>query len=127
EDYPTLPAMPESRGRVDSDIFAGAVGQAVTAAGRDDMLPVLTGVRLELEGESITMLATDRFRLSQKELGCYPSATDLSAAALVPAKVLADTAKSLTGGSAIIVSLSSSSGGSGEGIIGFEGWAEGGL
>jgi DNA polymerase III subunit beta len=125
EDYPTLPEMPQSRGRVKSELFAHAVGQAVTAAGRDDMLPVLTGVRLELDGPTISMLATDRFRLSQRELEWDPSATDLSAAALVPAKVLADTAKSLTGGSEISIALSSS--GSGEGIIGFEGSAGGGV
>ncbi|RNL75393.1 DNA polymerase III subunit beta [Nocardioides marmorisolisilvae] len=125
EDYPTLPAMPEARGRVKSELFAHAVGQAVTAAGRDDMLPVLTGVRLELDGSAISMLATDRFRLSQRELEWDPSTPDLSAAALVPAKVLADTAKSLTGGSEISIALSAS--GTGEGIIGFEGSAGGGV
>jgi DNA polymerase-3 subunit beta len=125
EDYPTLPAMPESRGRVKSELFAHAVGQAVTAAGRDDMLPVLTGVRLEMDGSTISMLATDRFRLSQRELEWDPAAPDLSASALVPARVLADTAKSLTGGSEISIALSSS--GSGEGIIGFEGSAGGGV
>jgi len=125
EDYPTLPPMPESRGRVKSELFAHAVGQAVTAAGRDDMLPVLTGVRLELDGSSISMLATDRFRLSQRELEWDPGTPDISAAALVPAKVLADTAKSLTGGAEISIALSSS--GTGEGIIGFEGSAGGGI
>jgi DNA polymerase-3 subunit beta len=125
EDYPTLPSMPESRGKVKSELFAHAVGQAVTAAGRDDMLPVLTGVRLEMDGSTISMLATDRFRLSQRELECDPAALDLSAAALLPAKVLADTAKSLTGGSEISIALSSS--GAGEGIIGFEGSAGGGV
>jgi DNA polymerase-3 subunit beta len=125
EDYPTLPSMPESRGRVKSELFAHAVGQAVTAAGRDDMLPVLTGVRLELDGSTISMLATDRFRLSQRELEWDPSTPDISAAALVPAKVLADTAKSLTGGSEISIALSTS--GAGEGIIGFEGSAGGGV
>ncbi|MET1000035.1 MAG: DNA polymerase III subunit beta [Marmoricola sp.] len=128
EDYPTLPQMPEARGTVSSSVFAHAVAQAVTAAGRDDMLPVLTGVRLELDGDSIAMLATDRFRLSQRELTWSPSAPDIDAAALVPAKVLADTAKALVGGSEISVALSTgSSGGAGEGIIGFEGNAGGGI
>jgi DNA polymerase-3 subunit beta len=125
EDYPSLPQMPEARGTVKSELFAHAVAQAVTAAGRDDMLPVLTGVRLELDGDSIAMLATDRFRLSQRDLGWDPGASDITAAALVPAKVLADTAKSLTGGADITIALSS--GGSGEGIIGFEGSAGGGI
>ncbi len=128
EDYPTLPQMPEARGTVSSSVFAHAVAQAVTAAGRDDMLPVLTGVRLELDGDSIAMLATDRFRLSQRELTWSPSAPDIDAAALVPAKVLADTAKALVGGSEISVALSTgSAGGAGEGIIGFEGNAGGGI
>ncbi len=125
EDYPTLPTMPESRGSVPSGLFANAVGQAVTAAGRDDMLPVLTGVRIEMEGTSIAMLATDRFRLSSRELAWAPGAPDTTAAALVPAKVLADTAKSLTGGTDIMIALASS--GAGEGIIGFEGSAGGGV
>ena len=45
EDYPTLPAMPPAAGTVGSDVFAAAVAQVAIAAGRDDTLPVLTGVR----------------------------------------------------------------------------------
>jgi DNA polymerase III subunit beta len=125
DEYPTLPDMPAAAGTVASDRFAAAVSQAVVAAGRDDMLPVLTGVRIEIEGDSISMLATDRFRLSHRELTWEPATTDASAAALVPAKVLADTAKSLTAGNQVTIALSST--GSGEGIIGFEGSAGGGV
>jgi DNA polymerase-3 subunit beta len=124
EDYPTLPEMPTATGTVDSEIFAHAVAQAVTAAGRDDMLPVLTGVRLEIDGSTISLLATDRFRLSHRELGWDPRTPDDTLAALVPAKVLGDTAKSLTSGSQVTIALATS--GSGEGLIGFEGAAAGG-
>jgi DNA polymerase-3 subunit beta len=124
EDYPSLPKMPEATGTVQSDQFAHAVAQAVTAAGRDDMLPVLTGVRLEIDGSTISLLATDRFRLSHRELGWDPRTPDDTLAALVPAKVLGDTAKSLTSGSEVTIALAS--GGAGEGIIGFEGAAAGG-
>lgn len=125
EEYPSLPDMPQATGTVRSEVFAHAVAQAVTAAGRDDMLPVLTGVRIEIEGSTISLLATDRFRLSLRELEWDPGATDASAAALVPAKVLADTAKSLTAGLEVTIALAST--GSGEGIIGFEGSAGGGV
>ncbi|MBM7508247.1 MULTISPECIES: DNA polymerase III subunit beta [Nocardioides] len=125
EDYPSLPEMPAATGTVQSDLFAHAVAQAITAAGRDDMLPVLTGVRIEIDGSSISLLATDRFRLSQRELGWDPRTPDESMAALVPAKVLGDTAKSLTAGSEVTIALAAS--GSGEGIIGFEGAAGGGI
>jgi len=97
----------------------------VTAAGRDDMLPVLTGVRIEIDGSTISLLATDRFRLSHRELDWNPRTPDESAAALVPARVLGDTAKSLTAGGEVTIALAST--GSGEGIIGFEGHAPGGL
>lgn len=124
EDYPSLPAMPEATGTVPAEVFAHAIAQAVTAAGRDDMLPVLTGVRVEIEGETISLLATDRFRLSHRELEWSPGTPDASAAALVPAKVLGDTAKSLAGGGEVTIALSH--GGQGEGIIGLEGSAPGG-
>ncbi|KRF20545.1 DNA polymerase III subunit beta [Nocardioides sp. Soil797] len=124
-DYPALPDMPAATGTVQSDVFAHAVAQAVTAAGRDDMLPVLTGVRIEIDGSSISLLATDRFRLSHRELGWDPRTPDETVAALVPAKVLADTAKSLTSGSEVTIALAAS--GSGDGIIGFEGAAPGGV
>jgi DNA polymerase III subunit beta len=125
DEYPSLPDMPQATGTVRSDLFAASVAQAVTAAGRDDMLPVLTGVRIEIEGEDIALLATDRFRLSLRELSWEPGATDVTAAALVPARVLADTAKSLTAGTEVTIALSTS--GAGEGIIGFEGSAGGGV
>lgn len=125
EEYPTLPAMPESTGSVSSELFAQAVAQAVTAAGRDDMLPVLTGVRIEIVGSDISLLATDRFRLSLRELHWSPSATDAEAHALVPARVLADTARSLTAGSSVTIALAGT--GAGEGIIGFEGEVHGGV
>ncbi|MGH3371646.1 MAG: DNA polymerase III subunit beta [Nocardioidaceae bacterium] len=125
DEYPSLPDMPAATGTVNSELFAAAVSQAVVAAGRDDMLPVLTGVRIEIEGDSISLLATDRFRLSHRELTWEPGATDASAAALVPAKVLADTAKSLTAGNQVTIALAGS--GAGEGIIGFEGSAGGGI
>src|SRR3546814_19290044 len=125
EDYPSLPDMPSATGTVPSTAFAHAVSQAVTASVRDDMLPVLTGVRIEIDGSVISLLATDRFRLSLRELEWSPRTPDESVAALVPAKVLADTAKSLTSGGEVTIALSAS--GSVDGIIGFEGVGEGGV
>jgi DNA polymerase-3 subunit beta len=125
EDYPSLPDMPAATGTVDAEAFAHAVAQAVTAAGRDDMLPVLTGVRVEIDGSTISLLATDRFRLSIRELDWNPRTPDESAAALVPARVLGDTAKSLTAGGEVTIALATS--GTGEGIIGFEGQGAGGV
>ena len=119
EDYPSLPEMPGVSGTIGSDAFAAAVSQVAVAAGRDDTLPMLTGVRVEIEGETITLASTDRYRLAVRELSWKPENPELSAVALVPAKTLHDTAKSLTSGAEVSIALSG--GDSGEGMMGFEG------
>ena len=72
EDYPRLPDMPAVAGTVDGATFANAVAQAAVAAGRDDTLPMLTGVRLEIVGAKLTLAATDRYRLAVRELDWKP-------------------------------------------------------
>jgi DNA polymerase-3 subunit beta len=121
EDYPKLPAMPSTAGTVVSTEFATAVAQVAVAAGRDDTLPMLTGVRLEIEGDRLTLAATDRYRLAVRELAWSPEAADAaSAQVLVPARSLADAAKSLSSSETMTIALSSMNG-TGEGIIGFSG------
>jgi DNA polymerase-3 subunit beta len=117
EDYPTLPEMPETAGTVDATEFAAAVAQVAIAAGRDDTLPMLTGVRMEMEGSALTMLATDRYRLAVREMQWRPG-EERTTHALVPAKTLNDTAKTLgpIGGD---VTIALSRGAAGEGMIGF--------
>lgn len=126
-DYPSLPSMPAATGTIPSDQLAQAVGQVVVAAGRDELLPVFTGIRIEIEGDTLSLLATDRYRMALKELNWNPGSTNASATALVPARVLSDTAKSMTAGEEVTVSLSSGSGSGGEGIIGFVGRGPGGI
>ncbi len=119
EDYPTLPSMPEASGTVASDLFATAVQQVAVAAGRDDTLPVMTGVRLEIDGAKLVMAATDRYRLAAREITWRPNDTAMSVAALVPARTLLETAKTLAGAAEVILALSAD----GDGLIGFSGSA----
>ena len=58
--------------------------QVAIAAGKDDTLPMLTGVRVEIEGETVTLAATDRYRLAVRELKWQPEQPDFSAIAMVP-------------------------------------------
>lgn len=120
EDYPTLPELPQSAGTVDAATFAAAVAQVAIAAGRDETLPMMTGVRLELSGSTMSLLATDRYRLAIREITWEPAAADVDTTALVPARTLADTAKTLgpLGGN---VTVALATAGAGEGMIGFAG------
>lgn len=121
EEYPTLPAMPETTGTVGADTFASAIHQVAIAAGRDDTLPALTGIRVEISGDTLTMIATDRYRLAIRELKWNPGSGDLNTAVLIPARVLGDTARAMTGGAEVAIALATDDNGSGDGIIGFEG------
>ena len=119
EDYPTLPELPAVAGSMPGGQFASAVSSVAVAAGRDDTLPVLTGIRMEFEDDVVTLAATDRYRLAVREIAWQPQQTGVSAVALVQARSLAETARSLADAESVTLALAT--GGTGEGLIGFEG------
>jgi DNA polymerase III subunit beta len=121
EEYPTLPGMPDTTGTVGADTFASSISQVAIAAGKDDTLPALTGIRMEINDDALTLIATDRYRLAIRELRWTPVVPGLNTAVLIPARVLGDTARALTGGAEVSIALATSGGNPGEGIIGFEG------
>jgi DNA polymerase III subunit beta len=92
------------------------------AAGRDDTLPMLTGIRIEIDGSTLTLAATDRFRLAVREFTWEPGESagggeSGEVALLAPAKTLAEAAKTLTSsGSRIELALAR-----GDGLLGLAG------
>ncbi|MDT9692696.1 DNA polymerase III subunit beta [Streptomyces sp. P9(2023)] len=120
DDYPAQPGLPAFRGVVDAEAFAAAVGQVAVAAGRDDSLPVLTGIRLALDGTKMTLAATDRYRYAVRALEWKPEGGDEAAVAddggadvVVPARRLVEIARSLTSAGPVRLALDG-------GSIGFE-------
>ena len=118
DDYPTLPASPHPSGTIAGDVFTQAVHQVAIAADRGDTLPILTGVRMQIEGDKVTLLATDRYRLAMRELTWAPARADAAYTALIPARTLSDTAKALGAAGSVELALGSNTGG--DGLIGFE-------
>ncbi|MEJ2869955.1 DNA polymerase III subunit beta [Actinomycetospora sp. OC33-EN08] len=122
EDYPQLPEMPPVVGELAPEVFARAVSQVAVAAGRDDTLPMLTGIRVEIDGSSLTMAATDRFRLAVREFTWEPGEDTAASdgeptAILAPARTLSEAAKTLTSaGGTIELAL-----GRGDGLLGLAG------
>jgi DNA polymerase III subunit beta len=117
EEYPSLPAMPDASGSVAADVFTQSAAQVAVAASRDETLPILTAIRMEIDGEALTLMATDRYRLAVRVLPWRPSGADLSSVALVRARTLGDVAKTLAGAGDVVLALSSSGGSE---LIGFE-------
>ncbi|MFK5634294.1 MULTISPECIES: DNA polymerase III subunit beta [unclassified Ornithinimicrobium] len=117
-DYPQLPAQAEPSGTVAGDVFTQAVHQVSIAADRGDTLPILTGVRVEIDGEKVTMLATDRYRLAMREFTWNPGSADASNVSLIPARTLSETAKAL--GAAASVNVAFGDAQRNDGLVGFE-------
>src|ERR1700757_1771210 len=118
EDYPTLPTLPEETGALPSDVLAEAIGQVAVAAGRDDTLPMLTGIRVEIAGQSVVLAATDRFRLAVRELTWSTSDAGIEAAVLVPAKTLAEAMKAGMSGGDVQLALGAGPDVGKEGLLG---------
>jgi DNA polymerase-3 subunit beta len=116
EDYPSLPDMPDTAGTLDSELFAQAVSQVAIAAGKDDTLPVLTGIRMEIDGASVTLAATDRYRLAVRTFNWAPKKTSMELNTLIPAKILADAAKNMAGSDTVSFAIAPD----GEKLFGFE-------
>jgi DNA polymerase III subunit beta len=98
-------------------VFATAIGQVTPAASRDDTLPVITGVNVEIEGDTITLVATDRYRLAIRNLGWQPARSGTRSTLLVPAKTLADAARMMAPGVPVRIVTR---GTEGDAMIGFE-------
>lgn len=106
EEYPTLPHVTGRTGMVPGDEFALAVSQVVIAASRDDVTPVITGVQLEINENSLDMVATDRYRAAVRHLN-WDGAGFEGTTALVPHRTLQEIGKTFGGAGNIEVILSS--------------------
>ena len=116
-EYPTLPELPAASGSLNSDSFATAVNQVAVAAGKDDSLPTLTGVFVEINKNQITLAATDRYRLAVRELTWNAQDANIETTSLLRARTLADAAKSLIGTSQVTIALAPST--TNEKLVGF--------
>ena len=116
-EYPTLPELPKTSGSLNSDLFATAVNQVAIAAGKDDSLPTLTGVFVEINKNQITLAATDRYRLAVRELTWSAVDANIETTSLLRARTLADAAKSLIGSTQVTIALPATT--TNEKLVGF--------
>jgi DNA polymerase-3 subunit beta len=126
-EYPDLPELPLLAGTADGAVLAAAISQVTPAASRDDTLPMLTAVSLELTAESMTLAATDRYRLAVRDLDWTPAPGigemvrgDGKVAVLVPARTLADAARMMGPGVPVRILLREGGADGGDAMIGFE-------
>ncbi|MCI7551023.1 MAG: DNA polymerase III subunit beta [Actinomycetaceae bacterium] len=95
EDYSQLPPMPERIGQIDGHQWQEAVSQVSVAASNDDTLPMLVSICIEIEGSSMSLMATDRYRLAIRDLEWTPEDENISQRIMVRASRLLDVAKNI--------------------------------
>jgi DNA polymerase III subunit beta len=110
EDYPAVPDLPPRSGTVAANVFASAVAQVTAAASKDETLPMLTGARLSIEVDKLVLAATDRYRLAERQIPWQPAGEVPSSALVIPARTLAEAAKSLGGASEVQLALGGDTG-----------------
>lgn len=107
EEYPTLPQVEERTGVLPAEDFAAAVAQVAVAASRDDVTPVITGVQLEVGDNTLSLVATDRYRVAVRDIdwdaGNTP--TPEGTTALIPARTLSEVGKTFQHAGTVAVSI----------------------
>lgn len=107
EEYPTLPQVGDRTGVLPAEEFADAVAQVTVAASRDDVTPVITGVQLEVGDNSLSLVATDRYRVAVREVDWDSgNASVAGTTALIPARTLAEVGKTFAHSGTISVTIS---------------------
>ncbi|MFG6492774.1 DNA polymerase III subunit beta [Microbacterium sp. P03] len=108
QEYPAIPEVSGDSGLVPAEDFATAIAQVAFAASRDDVTPVLTGVQLEVSGTSLSLVATDRYRVALREIPWDggSTASEESTTALVPARTLQEVGKTFAHGGDITIAFS---------------------
>jgi DNA polymerase-3 subunit beta len=95
EEFPPIPTVEEGlAAKLDVHKLRTAIAQVAFAAATEESRPVLTGVKLEMEGDDFTMAAADGFRLAvHKEKLVEPVAEPTSV--IIPAKTLTEISRFL--------------------------------
>lgn len=92
EDFPRLPELESEAITMPAPALAETVDRVARAASRDEVRPILTGIMVSVEGSTLTMVATDSYRLSVKRTELAgPVATPFEAN--VPARAMRELAR----------------------------------
>lgn len=95
-DAQEFPLVPEAEGdtriRLEAPVFKEMISQVTFAAATDDARPTLTGIYTHFEGDTITMAATDGFRLSRRSAQ-FPGYMEKPRTIIIPARALDELAR----------------------------------
>lgn len=96
QEFPIVPTPDgDNRIRLEAGTFKEMIHQVTFAAATDDTRPTLTGIYTHFEGDTISMAATDGFRLSRRTAQ-FPGYMERPRTVIVPARALSELARIMT-------------------------------
>ncbi|MCW2289340.1 DNA polymerase III subunit beta [Leucobacter luti] len=105
EEYPQVPRVEDVTGAVPADVFSDAIAQVSLAASKDDVTPVITGVQFEISENSLTLTATDRYRVATRGIDWENAGSQGDLTALVPSKIVTEVGKTFSGDGQVKVAI----------------------
>lgn len=95
DEFPLIPEVKaEPAAILPAEVLRDALAQVVIAASIDENRPVLAGVYLHSEGDILTLVATDSYRLAERQIK-LPTAPKEALNAIVPARTMAELVRVL--------------------------------
>ena len=104
-EYPNLPEIPEAIGTFDGETFSEAIAQVGVAALRDDGLPAMMNISVEITPAAVSLTATDRYRIASRDIPWTSSSKEEGQQVLVPARVLMEAGKMFNTSDKVTLSL----------------------
>ncbi len=104
-EYPNLPEIPEAIGTFDGETFSEAIAQVGVAALRDDGLPAMMNISVEITSAAVSLTATDRYRIASRDIPWTSSSKEEGQQVLVPARVLMEAGKMFNTSDKVTLSL----------------------
>jgi DNA polymerase III subunit beta len=102
QEFPPLPATDMTEGvQISVADLKELIHQVIFAASSDEARPILTGVKVDVNGDQITLAAADGFRLSVRTTR-LPSPDSQPVSAVIPARALAELARIIGDGDEVV-------------------------
>jgi len=109
EEFPPIPSIEDGIAvKLTAQVLRSAIAQTVFAAATEESRPVLTGVKLEIEGDQLTLAAADGFRLAVHR-GKLEEPANESVGVIIPGRTLTELNRFLTDSNEIVDMVVSSS------------------
>ena len=106
-EYPNLPEVPAAIGTFDGETFSNAIAQVGVAALRDDGLPAMMNISVEITAAAVSLTATDRYRIASRDIPWSAVSAEEGQQVLVPARVLMEAGKMFNTADKVTLSLMS--------------------